>query len=104
MHLSRFAAGLNVGDHVKQKQVIGYVGSTGVSTGPHLDFRVHENGKPIDPLSIKSTPKVPISKANRAAFEVLRDSLVNRLTNIEFATTEKESVKSDSVVDVKREN
>ncbi len=50
MHLSRFAKGLKVGQKVAQKEVIGYVGSSGMSTGPHLDFRVHENGRPLDPL------------------------------------------------------
>ena len=86
MHLSRFAKGLKVGDMVAQKEVIGYVGSTGLSTGPHLDFRVYENGKPINPLSIKSQPKKPISEANREAFHVVRDSLVQRLKDTQITS------------------
>ena len=82
MHLSRYARGLKVGQSVKQKEVIGYVGSTGLSTGPHLDFRIYENGKAINPLHIKSTPKHPIGEADMPAFKVVSDSLIHLLKDM----------------------
>ena len=63
LHLSKFAKGIRKGVYVKQGDVIGYVGSTGSSTGPHLDFRFYRNGKAIDPLKVKSPPAEPVDSA-----------------------------------------
>lgn len=71
LHLSRYAKGLKAGQRVRQGEVIGYVGSTGRSTGPHLDFRVWKNGTPINPLKMESPPAEPIKEENLEAFRQL---------------------------------
>ncbi|TLS65114.1 M23 family metallopeptidase, partial [Mariprofundus erugo] len=67
MHLKGFAKGIHVGQRLKQGDLVGYVGATGLATGPHLDFRVYRNGLAINPLKMKSTPAT-VSKTRRTSF------------------------------------
>jgi len=69
LHLSRYAKGLQVGQRVRQGEVIGYVGMTGTATGPHLDFRVWKNGSPINPLTLESPSQEPIKPENKPALD-----------------------------------
>lgn len=79
LHLKGFAKGIRVGTHVSQGQLIGYVGSTGTSTGPHLDYRIWKNGTAIDPLKVPQEPAEPISEEHRARFEAVRDRVIAEL-------------------------
>ena len=75
LHLSKYGAGIAQGVRVHQGQVIGYVGSTGASTGPHLDFRVWKGGQPIDPLKMVSPPADPVPAKYMPEFKQWVDSI-----------------------------
>jgi len=78
-HLSRLGPGVRPGGRVAQRQVIGYVGATGLATGPHLDYRVAKNGHFVNPLGEKFIPGEPIAAAERGAFTAQARELVRRL-------------------------
>lgn len=82
MHLSKFAPGIKVGSRVSQGQLIGYVGATGTATGPHLDFRIWENGKPIDPLKLNSPASEPLDKKYMEAFDKLYEQYMAQIDSL----------------------
>jgi len=85
MHLSGFAEGIHTGARVSQGQVIGYVGATGLATGPHLDFRIAENGSLVDPLKVEAPPVEPVKEENIIRYNQVKDSLMTELHKIAWS-------------------
>jgi murein DD-endopeptidase MepM/ murein hydrolase activator NlpD len=81
MHLSRFATGIKRGTRVTQGQIIAYVGATGLVTGPHLDYRVNDGGKWLDPLKLKSITPDPLGGDSLRRYKNSVASLLPRLSS-----------------------
>jgi murein DD-endopeptidase MepM/ murein hydrolase activator NlpD len=79
MHLSRFGKGIKQGVYVKQGDVIGYVGSTGLASGPHLDFRFYRNGSAVNPLKVEAPPVEPVEEENLSAYKVVSNFTMQAL-------------------------
>ena len=80
-HFSRFAKGLKKGQKVKQGEIIGYVGSTGLSTGPHLDFSISKNGKKVDFLKLKLPAAFSVDPQYSTQFNEVKNKLLSDLKN-----------------------
>ena len=79
-HLSRYSEGLNEGDRVAQGQVIGYVGQSGLATGPHLHYEFRVNDQHSNPLTLKLTQAEPIPSREKSAFAQEAKTLMDQLT------------------------
>ena len=75
-HMSRFAAGIHEGSHVNQGQVIGYVGTTGRSTGPHLHFEVRIDDRPVNPMSVRASGGHQLAGRDLSSFRAQRDKVL----------------------------
>lgn len=87
LHLSRYAKGLQVGEKVKQGDLIGFVGMTGTATAPHLDYRVKLNGKWLNPRKLDLPPASPVGEERMAEYQTRRDELQQQLERILGAET-----------------
>lgn len=86
LHMSKFAAGMKPGTHVSQGQVIGYVGSTGLATGPHLHFEMIKNGQHVDAMQEDIPPGDPVRDECRPSFDQIRDQIMTRLDAVQIST------------------
>jgi murein DD-endopeptidase MepM/ murein hydrolase activator NlpD len=98
LHMSGFAKGIRPGTRVAQGQTIGYVGSTGLATGPHVCFRFWKNGREVDHLRLNLPQPEPIKGAVLEEFKVVRDQLIQQLNAVPYRTHEEiEQAKTEAL-------
>jgi murein DD-endopeptidase MepM/ murein hydrolase activator NlpD len=78
-HLSKLASGLSKGDEVDQGQIVGYVGSTGISTGPHLQYAMFNSGSPVNPLALDAQNDEVLSAEKMGEFSSIRDQYIKMI-------------------------
>jgi murein DD-endopeptidase MepM/ murein hydrolase activator NlpD len=96
-HLSRYGPGIRKGMRVTQKQIIGYVGSTGLSTGPHLDYRLTKDGRFRNPLKEVFPAGYPIGKEDLEAFQKIKDEIVTPMTDTAPYREKLENITSEAL-------
>lgn len=90
LHMSKFAKGVRKGARVKMGQTIGYVGSTGLATGPHLCYRFWKNGRQVDALRVKLPAANPVAKKNKDKFDTVKDQTMQRMQAIDIKSVKQE--------------
>jgi murein DD-endopeptidase MepM/ murein hydrolase activator NlpD len=94
LHMSRIADGVRAGTRVRQGQTIGFVGSTGLATGPHLCYRFWRNGVQVDALRVELPPSEPVKKGHVADFNVVKENLIKKLQAIPFPEQKQDPIAS----------
>ncbi len=94
LHMSRIAEGVRAGTRVRTGQTIGYVGSTGLATGPHLCYRFWKNGVQVDALRVELPPSQPVKKDQMEAFDKVKQELTKKLDAIQLSNKSEEPIAS----------
>jgi murein DD-endopeptidase MepM/ murein hydrolase activator NlpD len=94
LHMSRIASGVRAGTRIRQGETIGYVGSTGLATGPHLCYRFWKNGRQVDALRAELPPSEPVKKEKMESFEIVKKQIMEKLNTIPMPAPSVESIAS----------